>query len=100
MVNSTSNAILKRIHQVLGNLVRNFNIILTYVNEDDPLSGFLYAAAFVICSITNRLEGYITGKILFGCGMILQIKNNVDWELICQRKQMQINKDNIQKNIK
>ena len=35
-VNPTHNAILERIHQVLGNIVRNFNITQTYVNEVDP----------------------------------------------------------------
>ena len=32
--------------------------------------------------------------------MILLIKNKVDWELIRQQNQMQINKDNIHKYIK
>ena len=31
--------------------------------------------------------------------MIILIKHTVDWELIRQRKQMQINKDNTRKNI-
>ena len=31
--------------------------------------------------------------------MILPIKNVVDWELICKRKQMHNNQDNIQKYI-
>ena len=30
--------------------------------------------------------------------MILPIKHNADWELICRRKQTQINKDNIHEN--
>ena len=34
--NSTSNAILERIHRVLENPVRNFNIIETYVDKDGP----------------------------------------------------------------
>ena len=34
--NPTSNAIMARIHQVLGNLVRTFNIQQTYVDENDP----------------------------------------------------------------
>ena len=35
---------------------------------------------------------------MFGCDMILSIKHNVDWELICQKKQAQTNKDNTRKN--
>ena len=30
--------------------------------------------------------------------MIIPIKHKVDWELICQKNQTQINKDNIRKN--
>ena len=46
--NPMSNAILERIHQVLGNLVRNFNIQQTYVDENDPWTGVLAAADFAI----------------------------------------------------
>ena len=35
LVNPMSNAILERIHQVLGNLVRTYNIYQTYVDKDD-----------------------------------------------------------------
>ena len=60
--------------------------------------GILSAAAFRIFSMTNRLKGYSPGKLVFGRDMILRIKHKVDWELICQRYQAQINKDNIRKN--
>ena len=55
-----------------------------------------------ICSFptTNRLKGYITGKLVFERDMIIPIKHKVDWELIRQRKQVKINKDNIRKNNK
>ena len=34
--NPQANAIIERIHQVLGNLVRSFNLHDTYVHDDDP----------------------------------------------------------------
>ena len=37
--NTASNTILERIHQVLGNLVRNFNITKTHVEKDEPWTG-------------------------------------------------------------
>ena len=44
-----SNAVLERIHQVLGNLVRTFNISTqTYVDEDYLWTGILAAAEFEI----------------------------------------------------
>ena len=58
----------------------------------------LAAAEFSIGSTKNRLKVYRPGQLLFGCDMIPPIKHKVDWELICQWNQTQINKDNIQKN--
>ena len=61
-----SNALLERINQVPGNLVRTYNINQTYVDEDDPWSGILAAITFAILSTTIRLKGYSMGKLIFG----------------------------------
>ena len=50
LVNPTSNAILERVHQVLGNLMQTCNITQICVDKDDPWSGILAAAEFSICS--------------------------------------------------
>ena len=55
--NSTSNAILEQIPQVLGNLVHTFNIRETYVEEENTWLDIL-AAAFEIWSTENGLKGY------------------------------------------
>ena len=73
-----SNAVLERIHQVLGNLVRNFNVQQTYVDKNDPWTGILAAVAFAIILTTNRKKGYSPGQLIFFRDMILQIKNEVD----------------------
>ena len=56
--NPTYNAILERIHQVLGNLVWACNTTQTYVNKDDPWLEILAAAEFYIFSTKQCLEGY------------------------------------------
>ena len=68
--------------------MRIFNIKETYVDEDDPWSGILSAAAFTIRQIKNMLTGYRSRQLVFGCDMILLIKHEVDWELIRQQNQM------------
>ena len=94
-----SNTVLKRIHQVLGNLVRTINISTqTYVDENYPWKGILAALLFATCSTNNRLKGYSPGQLIFGCDMILAIKHMVDWGLIHQHNQMQINIDNTLEN--
>ena len=72
--NTTSNVILEHTHQVLGNLVQDFNITQTYVDKDDPWSVILAESAFLIISITNRLKMYSLVQLLFGRGVIILIK--------------------------
>ena len=84
MVNPTFNAILEYIHQVLGNLSRNYNIKETYVDKDEHWSGILAAAEFAIISTENRLKVYSPGQLVFSREIILPIKYTVDWELIHQ----------------
>ena len=74
-----SNAVLEKIHQVIGNLVRNFDIYTqTYVEKHYPGTGILVVSAFVIISTTNRQKVYSPGKLIFGRDMILPIKHRVD----------------------
>ena len=70
LVNTMSNTALEQIHQVFGNLVRNFNISQTYVDENDLWTGILAAAAFEIFSTTNMQEGYSPGQLIFSRDMI------------------------------
>ena len=93
-----SNVILERIHQVQGNLVHTFNVQQTYVDKNDPWTGIFDAAAFSICSTISRKKGYSQGQLKFGRDLILPIKHRVDWELISQQKQMQINRYNTREN--
>ena len=93
-----SDTLLEQIHQVLENLVRNYNISHTYVYKNNPWLGILTAAYFSIISTTNRQNFYSLGQLIFGRDMILLIKNTVDWELIRHQKQTQVNKYNIHKN--
>ena len=54
LVNPIYDEILKQIHQVIVNLVLTCNINQTYDDKDDPWSGILAAAEFVILSTNNR----------------------------------------------
>ena len=68
------NAVLERIHHVIGNLVRTFNISQTQVDKNYPWTGILAAAAFAIRSTTNRKKVYNPGQSVFDRDMILLIK--------------------------
>ena len=78
--NTMCNAVLENIHQVLGNLVRNFIISTqTYIDEDDLWTGILSSPAFVVILKINRQKGYIPGRLIFGRDMILPVKHRVNW---------------------
>ena len=79
LVNPISNAILERIQQVLGNLVRNFNIQQTYVDKNDLWTGILAAVEFAICSTNNGKKCYSPVQLIFGRDIILPIKHRVGW---------------------
>ena len=87
MGNPTSNELLERIHQILGNLERTYNIKETYVYKYCPWSGILAAALFLILSIENILKGYSSVQLVFSRDMIILIKHMADWGLIRQQNQ-------------
>jgi len=99
--NPQSNAVLERIHQVLGNQLRSFEL------EDRPLTKeeltfepFLTACAYAIrCTYHTTLQA-TPGQLVFGRDMILPVKFNADWALIAQRKQDQIDSSNRAENSK
>ena len=61
--NPTSNAILERIHSILGNLVWAYNIKHTYIDKDFLWSGILADALLSICSTEKRVKSLYSGPI-------------------------------------
>ena len=77
-----------------------YNIKDTHFDKYDLWSGILVLTALGICSTTNRLKCYSPEQLVFFRDMILLIKHMLDWKLIRQQNQTQINKDNIRENNK
>ena len=73
--NHNSNAIIERIHQIIGNIIRKFDV--SNIVKNNPWSGIL--------AVT---------MIVFGWDSILNIKHVAKWEHIRQRKQLHINHNN------
>ena len=86
--NPQANIIVEIINQVLGNLVRTYNLQETYVDDAHPWSGILAAEAFAVRSTYHMTKGKISGQLLFGRDMILPINHMADWRYIRQRKQV------------
>jgi transposase InsO family protein len=46
--NPQANAIVERIHQVIGNIIRTFELEGNYLDEEDPWKGILSAKGFAV----------------------------------------------------
>ena len=98
--NPQANAILERIHQVIGNIIHTFELQENYLDEDDPWKGILSATAFAVRATYHTTLQKTPGQLVFGRDMIFNIKHVANWELIKKRKQKRIRENNIQENKK
>jgi len=98
--NPQANAICERVHQVIGNIIRTFELQTNYLDEDDPWKGILSATAFAIrCTYHTTLHS-TPGQLIFGRDMIFNIKHTANWEVIREHKQKLIQMNNRRENAK
>jgi transposase InsO family protein len=90
-----ANAIVERVHQVIGNIIRTFELESIY-----PWKGILSATAFAARSTFHTSLQSIPGQLVFGRDMIFNIQHIANWEFIKQRKQKIINLNNKKENSK
>jgi transposase InsO family protein len=98
--NPQANAIVERVHQVIGNIIRTFELEKNYMDEADPWKGVLSATAFAVRSTFHTTLKNTPGQLVFGRDMILNIKHEANWEFIRERKQRIIEKNNGAENAK
>ena len=90
--NPQFNAIIKRIHQTIRNIICTFDV--SNIVNNDPWSGILATTMFAVrATYHTTLQAYPM-QLLFGRDAILNINHVVDWEYIRKRKQLQIYHNN------
>ena len=87
--NPQSNAIIERIHQTIGNIIRTFDV--SNIVNSDPCSGILASTMFAVRATYHTTLQASPMQLVFGRDAILNIKHVADWEHIRQRKQLRIN---------
>ena len=85
--NPQSNAILERIHQVLGDGLVTFDLENKPidVNKNDPFDG-LTAASYAIRSSYHQTHGYSPARLAFRRDMFSPVSVNVDCNSINEKK--------------
>src|SRR5688500_15805739 len=98
--NPQANGIVERIHQVIANMVRTYELETNYLDEDNPWKGILSATAFAVRSTYHTTLKKMPGQLVFGRDMIFNIQHVANWEFIRQNKQRRIDKNNKAENAK
>ena len=99
--NPQANAVLERIHQTIGNMIKSFQIFNREdIDEEDPWSGILAATMFGVRATFHTTLQASPCQLVFGRDAILPIKHRAEWKLIKDRKQKLININNKRENAK
>ena len=98
--NPQANSILERIHQVLGDGMRVFDLENTRIDpdEDDPFDEYLSSVSYAIRSSYHQTHGHSPAELVFGRNMFIDAKAEIDWTEIRERKQKKIRKSNEREN--
>jgi len=98
--NPQANSILERAHQTIGNILRTFQINKYELEQNDPWSGILLAVIFAMRSTVHTTMQATPMQLVFGRDAIMNLTFDANWQLIRQRKQNLINKNNANENKK
>jgi transposase InsO family protein len=98
--NPQANAIVERVHQTIGNMIRTWFVDDPDLDEKDPFSGLLAAIAFATRATVHTTLNATPTQLVFGRDAMLNAEFNADWEMIRLRKQQRIDKNNVAENAK
>ena len=98
--NPQSNAIIERVHQVLGDNLRTFDLEKADLTGPEPFEEFLTATAYAIRSAYHTTLGYSPAQLVFGRDMFMPVNFEADWAKIKQNKQNRIDRNNDRENQK
>lgn len=96
--NPQANGIIERVHQVLNNCLRTFELQKQNLNKQDPWTQFLAATAFAIRSTYHTTLQATPAQLIYGRDMILPVQFKADWAAIQTRRQNIINANNAREN--
>jgi hypothetical protein len=96
--NPQANWIIERVHLVLANALKTFELQERELKENDPWSTFLASAAFAIRSTYHTTLQATPGQLVFGFDMLLPIKFKANWAEIKARRQDEMRRNNEREN--
>jgi hypothetical protein len=96
--NPQANAAVERIHQVVHNMMRTQDLKNQVFDYIDPWGEILANIAWAIRSSHHSTLNATPAQLVFGRDMLFNITHLVDWKSISNRKQAQVDSDNLREN--
>jgi len=96
--NPQANAIIERVHGVLGDMMRTRAIDMSPTVDDTMIEDFLVDAAWAIRSTYHTVLKSTPGAAIFGRDMLFDIPYVADWNEIGRRRQEQVESTNTREN--
>ena len=90
--NPQANAIIERVHQVIGNMIRTMSVNKDYLDADDPWARILASCMFAIQATIHTTLQASPMQLVFGCDAMLNIPFEANWNYIKNVKQHIIEK--------
>jgi hypothetical protein len=98
--NPQANAILERLHQVVGQMLHTSELDMAETLIPDDVDVFLNNEAWAICSTYHTVLKTSPGVAIFGCNMLFDIPFIADWNKIGDNRQRQTDLSTAHKNSK
>ena len=98
--NPQANAIIERIHQTLGNMLRTFELHKDEELNKETWKGILSATMFALRATYHTTTQATPMQLVFGRDAIMNTKFQANWKYIKERKQQLINSNNEKENKK
>jgi hypothetical protein len=96
--NPQANALLERIHGVLGNMLRTSKLDMAELVKASDINVFLSDAAWAICSTNHTVLKASPGAAIFGQDMLFDIPFIADWQKIGEYRQQLTDLGNAREN--
>mgnify|MGYP000473878471 FL=1 len=96
--NPQANAILERVHQTIGNIIRTMKVQDMVLDDENPWDGVLSATMFALRATVHTTTRFTPTQLVFGRDAILNTRHEADWKIIKDRKQRLINRGNEREN--
>ena len=96
--NPQSNGIIERVHQVVGDMTRTFELDEKVLDDLDPFSELISSVGFAVRSTYHTTLEHTPSQLVFGRDTILPIKIHANWTYIREQRQKEIRRNNAREN--